>query len=210
MQEAKNMNKVANTDYPIHDLLKNRWSPRAFSTQPVEPEKLWSLFEAARWAPSSGNLQPWSFIVTSQADFGSNEKLLGTLAKSNQEWAKSAPILVLAIARREREPDKPNIWATYDLGQAVAHLSVQASAMGLSIRQIGGFDRGKAGELFELPVGFDPITVIAIGYSGDPIILPDGLREQELGTRARRPLLEFVFSGAWKESLIDKERSLLK
>jgi nitroreductase len=201
------MEKIANTDHPINDFLSKRWSPRAFSTEPVEIEKLLSLFEAARWSPSGGNSQPWSFILTTQQNSAAYAKLLGTLGERNQMWAKNAPVLVLTIARRENEPGKPNPWAVYDLGQSVAHLSVQASAVGLSVHQMAGFDRKKAAELFNLPEGYDAVTVIAIGYLGDPDMLPEGLREREIAPRTRKPLSEFVFDGAWEVPLAEKQRS---
>src|SRR3974377_1979533 len=134
------MNKSAQTHYPILDFLKNRWSPRAFAARSVELEKLLSLFEAARWSPSGGNLQPWAFIVTKRSEPEAFEKLLGTLSERNRVWAQHAPVLVLTVVRRERAPGQPNLWAMYDVGQAVAHLSVQASALGLAVHQMAGFD----------------------------------------------------------------------
>jgi len=195
------MNKSAQTQYPILDFLKNRWSPRAFAARPVELHKLLSLFEAARWSPSGGNQQPWSFIVTNQTEREPFEKLLGTLNERNQDWAKHAPVLVLSVVQRERAAGQPNPWATYDVGQAVAHLSVQATALGLVVHQMAGFDRQKAAELFALPEGYDALTVFAIGYEGDPATLPAGLRERELEQRSRKPLKEFVFDGAWQAPL---------
>ena len=195
------MNKSAEVRYPILDLLKNRWSPRAFAARPVELHKLLSLFEAARWSPSGGNQQPWSFIVTNQTEREPFEKLLGTLNERNQDWAKHAPVLVLSVVQRERAAGQPNPWATYDVGQAVAHLSVQATALGLVVHQMAGFDRQKAAELFALPEGYDALTVFAIGYEGDPATLPAGLRERELEQRSRKPLKEFVFDGAWQAPL---------
>jgi len=203
------MNKSAETRYPILDLLKNRWSPRAFTSQPVEPEKLLSLFEAARWSPSGGNQQPWAFIVTHQTEREPFEKLLGTLTERNQAWAKHAPVLVLSIVQRERADGQPNLWATYDVGQAVAHLSVQASAIGLAVHQMAGFDRQKAAELFALPEGYDPLTVFAIGYVGDAALLPAGLREREVEARSRKPLSDFVFDGAWQVPLPEEDRIAL-
>ena len=140
------MKKPTQNEHPIHEILQNRWSPRAFSGQMVEHDKLLSLFEAARWAPSSSNLQPWSFIVTNREDPAAFAKLLGTLGDWNQAWAKNAPILVLALAAAEREPGKTNHYAAYDLGQSIAHLSIQASALGLTVHQMGGFDRQKAAQ----------------------------------------------------------------
>ena len=195
------MNKSAQTQYPILDFLKNRWSPRAFAARPVELHKLLSLFEAARWSPSGSNQQPWSFIVTNQTEREPFEKLLGTLNERNQDWAKHAPVLVLSVVQRERAAGQPNPWATYDVGQAVAHLSVQATALGLVVHQMAGFDRQKAAELFALPEGYDALTVFAIGYEGDPATLPAGLRERELEQRSHKPLKEFVFDGAWQAPL---------
>ena len=192
------MKKPTQNEHPIHEILQNRWSPRAFSGQMVEHDKLLSLFEAARWAPSSSNLQPWSFIVTNREDPAAFAKLLGTLGDWNQAWAKNAPILVLALAAAEREPGKTNHYAAYDLGQSIAHLSIQASALGLTVHQMGGFDRQKAAQVFELPAGTNPLSVFAIGYPGNPATLPEGFRELEVGPRTRKPLAEFVFDGAWR------------
>jgi len=200
------MTKSAQTHYPILDILKDRWSPRAFESRPVESDKLLSLFEAARWSPSASNLQPWAFIVTTQAEAEPFAKMVSTLGERNQAWAKHAPVLVLAVLQREREVGQPNAWAAYDLGQAVAHLSVQASAAGLSVHQMAGFNRQTAAKEFALPAGYDPVTVIAIGYSGDPAMLPPGLRERELEARSRKPLTDFVFDGAWQQPL--KETAL--
>ena len=130
--------------------------------------------------------------------------MVNVLGDWNQTWAKHAPVLVLALAKAEREPGKTNHYAAYDVGQAVAHLSIQASALGLVVHQMGGFDRQKAAPTFELPEGFSPMTVFAIGYPGDPATLPEGLRESETAPRTRKPLGEFVFDGAWKLPLEEK------
>jgi nitroreductase len=200
------MNKPATNQHPIHDLLKNRWSPRAFSAQPVGKELLLSMFEAARWAPSGGNGQPWSFIVTTLADPEPHAKLVAALGERNQMWAKHAPVLVLSIVQREREPGKPNPWATYDLGQSVAHLSIQATALGLRVHQMAGFDQQKAREAFDLPQGYDPVTVFAVGYPAELDSLPVEIRERELAPRTRKALSDFVFDGAWNVAL-DRERN---
>ena len=198
------MDKIAQTNHQIHDLLKSRWSPRAFSDQLVEIEKLLSLFEAARWAPSAGNTQPWAFIITTQQSPEPFAKLLDTLSEKNRSWAKNAPVLVLAVVHSEREPGKPNAWAGYDLGQAVAHISVQANALGLYLHQMAGFDREQTARVFELPAGYEPITVFTVGYPGDPASLPDDLRERELAIRTRKPLSEIAFDGIWKQPLDEK------
>lgn len=193
--------KPANTTHPIHELLKNRWSPKAYSSQPITKDTLLSLFEAARWSPSSSNLQPWSFIVATHNDMKAFDRLLCTLDEGNQVWAGKAPVLVLTISQRDRKPGTPNRHAGYDLGQAVAHLTVQAGAYGLALRQMGGFDGERARRNFNLPDGFDPMTVLAIGYPGEPESLPEDLRERELAPRKRKPLEEFVFDGAWQKPL---------
>ncbi len=203
------MSKSAAVRYPILDILKNRWSPRAFAARPVESEKLLSLFEAARWSPSGNNQQPWAFIVTQPIEREPFEKLLGTLSERNQVWAKDAPVLVLSIVQPERAPGQPNPWAAYDVGQAVAHLSVQASAVGLAVHQMAGFDRQQAAKLFALPPGYEALTVFAIGYAGDAAALPAGLRERELEPRSRKPLSDFVFDGAWQAPLLEQDRIAL-
>ena len=202
------MDKIAQTNHVIHDLLKSRWSPRAFSDQPVEFEKLLSIFEAARWAPSAANMQPWAFIVTTQQSPEPFAKLLDVLFEKNRLWAQHAPVLVLAVAQSEREPGKPNTWAGYDLGQAVAHISVQASALGLYVHQMAGFDHEKTTRVFELPTGYEPITVFTVGYPGDPAALPDDLRDRELAVRTRKPLSEIAFDGAWQRPLDEKISNL--
>jgi nitroreductase len=197
------MNKPTENQHPIHALLKERWSPRAYASQPVAADQILSLFEAARWAPLSNNSQPWAFIVTSASDPEPHAKLVSTLAEFNQMWSQHAPVLVLGIARTtwERDPSKTNTYALYDLGQAVAHLSIQASALGLSVHQMAGFDPQKAREAFNLPEAFAAVVVFTIGYAGDPATLPDPMRERELAPRTRKPLSEFVFDGAWQVAL---------
>ncbi|MHB8627879.1 MAG: nitroreductase family protein [Aggregatilineales bacterium] len=194
------MNKPADTQIAIHDVLKHRWSPRAFASEPVEPEKLWSLFEAARWAPSGGNSQPWTFIVAQRGE-PIHAKFVEAMTGRNAAWAKDAPVLVLTVAKVQRQPGVPNPYAFYDLGQAAAHLSVQAHALGLHVHQMAGFDGGKLRQEVGLPEGYDPATIIAIGYQGDLNVLPDDLRERELQPRTRKPLAEFVFDGQWNQPL---------
>lgn len=192
------MQKPAVTGAPIHEILQNRWSPRAFSTRPVEAEKLLSLLEAARWTPSGGNLQPWRFIVTQASDPEPHARLLASLSERNQVWASRAPVLILTAAAREREPGKPNPWAAYDVGQAAAHLSFQAEALGLRVHQMAGFDQAQARAAVQMPESFDPVTILAIGYQDDPHILPEAVYAREIEPRARKALNEIVFDGVWK------------
>ena len=195
------MEKPAETRYPIHDLLKRRWSPRAFSERPVERDTLRSLLEAARWAPSSSNEQPWNFIVATKDDQAEHGRLLSCLVEGNRLWAQHAPVLMVSVARVSFEEDgKPNRHAYYDVGQAVADLSVQATALGLMVHQMAGFHPDKVRELYGVPKEFEPVAAIALGYPGDPQSLPEKLRKRELASRERKPLAEFVFTGRWGQT----------
>ena len=192
------MFKPANTEYPVHSLVANRWSPRAFSDKAVPEEILRSLFEAARWAPSSSNEQPWAFIVATKNDAGTFQKALSVLVDGNQSWAKHAPVIVIAVSQMEfARSGRPNRNAFYDTGAAVAHLTSEATARELFVHQMAGFDPQKAIELFHIPKGWEPIATFVIGYPGDPKDLPESLRERELAPRSRKPIKEFVMSGEW-------------
>jgi nitroreductase len=200
------MEKPAEVDHEILPLLQNRWSPRAFSDRPVDQAVLLSLLEAARWAPSRQNEQPWAFIIADKADKAAHASFVGLLTGQNPVWAKNAPVLVLTVARvvfgSGQARGKVNRHANYDLGQAVAHLTVQATALGLSIHQMGGFDGEKSRELLQIPEGYDPVTMIAIGFRGNPEDLPDDLRELEMEKRHRTRQVEFVFAGRWEEPFL--------
>jgi nitroreductase len=192
------MEKPAGTASPIHDLLRRRWSPRAFSERPVEQEKLLSMFEAARWAPSSNNEQPWSFVMAIKDDEAGYRRLFECLKEGNKKWAFRAPVLALSVARLNFEDDgTPNRHAVHDTGMAVFSLVMQATALGLIVHQMAGYDVEKARKDLHIPAGHDPVAMIAIGYPGDPEQLPDYLREREFKPRERKPMSEFVFEGAW-------------
>ena len=192
------MLKPAPADHPIHELIRHRWSPRAFSTRPIPAEILRSLFEAARWAPSCSNEQPWAFLIATLDDSESHARLLSTLDPSNQAWAQHAPALGMAISELNfARNGRPNRNASYDTGAALANLTVEATSHGLFVHQMAGFDPQKARELFQIPHGWEPIAAFVIGYPGDPEALPQNLRERELGARSRKPISEFVMSGTW-------------
>ena len=192
------MEKPAVTQYPIHELLRRRWSPRAFSSRPVEPHTLRSLLEAARWAPSSYNEQPWSFIVATKEDEAEYARLLSCLVEGNIQWAQHAPVLMVSVAKLHfDENGERNRHALHDVGQAVANLIVQATALGLVVHQMAGIFPDKIRELYGIPEGYEAVAGIALGYPGDPQSLPEGLRQRELAPRVRKPLTEFVFSGRW-------------
>ncbi|HET9804772.1 MAG TPA: nitroreductase family protein [Candidatus Acidoferrum sp.] len=192
------MNKPASVDYPVHELIQNRWSPRAFSDKAISPEILRSLFEAARWAPSSNNEQPWAFIVSTKDDSDSYEKALGSLVEFNANWAKKAPVLVIAVAELAfAKNNAPNRNAFYDVGAASLQLSIEATARGLVVHQMAGFDPETAKEAFNIPQGWEPIAAMAIGYPGDASSLPEPLQTREKAPRTRKPISEFVMSGQW-------------
>jgi nitroreductase len=192
------MEKLADTHAPIHELIRQRWSPRAFAEQLVEPDKLLTLFEAARWAASASNEQPWAFLVATQADAKNYEDMLGVLVDFNRSWANKAPVLILTLAHTQFEKDgRPNRHAFYDLGQAADNLSLQATALGLATHPMAGFNVEAARERFGVPAGWEPVSVIALGYPGDPGSLSEKLREREFAQRKRKPLRDFVFSAGW-------------
>ena len=192
------MQKPAPTEVPIHELIRNRWSPRAFADKSVSPEVLRSLFEAARWAPSSNNEQPWAYLVATKDDPQNFAKMLGTLVEFNQNWAKHAPVLALSVAHLNNARDgKPNRVALHDVGSASAQLTMEANSRGLLVHQMAGFDVNKAREAFHIPVDWQPVAAMAIGYPGDPATLPPPLRDRELGPRTRKPLSEVAMSGEW-------------
>lgn len=191
--------KKAVTEYPVHPLIQERWSPRAFDARPVEIEKLRSLLEAARWAPSGGNGQPWHFLVGMH---GSNmhERLVEVIKEGNLPWAAQAPVLLLTVAKMTTSSGRPHTHAFHDVGLAVANLTFQAAALDLYVHQMGGFYPEKARTQFAIPDGYAPVTMVAIGYLGDPSQLDEKNRERELTARTRRPLSEFVFEGLWGET----------
>lgn len=195
------VDKVVETQYPIESALQNRWSPLAFSDRSVEPEKLGSVLEAARWAASSYNEQPWSFIVATKDNPAEFDRLLSCLAEGNQEWAKSAPVLMISVAKLNFESNGvENRHAFHDVGAAEANLAAQATALELHVHQMAGFDVEKAKELYHIPQGYEPVDVIALGYLGDPHSLSERLQQRLSAPRSRKPLKSFVFTGSWEQS----------
>jgi len=192
------LKKPAPSDFPVHELIRERWSPRAFADKPVPQDVLRSIFEAARWAPSSYNEQPWAYIVATKDDKENFEKMLSVLVDFNAQWAKSAPVLALAVAKLAfANNNAPNRNAQYDTGAATALLSVEATARGLAVHQMAGFDAEKARQAFGIPKGWEPIAALAIGYAGDPASLPAPLKDREMTPRTRKPIGEFVMVGQW-------------
>ncbi len=179
----------------IDQLIKKRKSIRAFSEESISDETLVKLFEAARWAPSSMNEQPWRFILAKKNDTADFEKMKDCLVEGNRIWAKDAAALVLTIARQNlTASDKLNIYSWHDVGSAIAMLSVQATELNLYLHQMGGFNSALAKKEFAIPEGFEAVSMLAIGYEGSPEMLPELLRERETTERKRKPLSEIVFS----------------
>ncbi len=192
------MQKPAPSDFPVHELIRERWSPRAFADRLVPQEVLRSIFEAARWAPSCYNEQPWAYIVASRDDNEGFERMLSVLVEFNANWAKSAPLLAIAVAELAfAKNNSPNRNAQYDTGAASALLSLEATAHGLAVHQMAGYDQEKARQVFGIPAGWEAIAALAIGYPGDPASLPQPLKDREMAPRTRKPIAEFVMAGHW-------------
>ncbi|HET8913239.1 MAG TPA: nitroreductase family protein [Ktedonobacteraceae bacterium] len=188
--------KPAEAHHPIHTLIGERWSPRAFDDRPVEREKIHSLFEAARWAASANNMQPWHFIMATKENAEDHARFVEILMEGNRTWAQHAPVLVLVVARLYSFPGKEQI-SFYDTGMAAENLVTQAVDLGLATHQMGGFDGDKARELLGIPEGYTPLSMIAIGYPGTHERLTDVLREREVAPRVRKSVEEFVAEGRW-------------
>ncbi|PPG60704.1 nitroreductase [Rathayibacter sp. AY1E4] len=185
--------RTASTSAPILDVLAQRWSPRSYdASATVSDETLASLLEAARWSPSASNSQPWRFIVARRGTDGF-DRIVSTLAGFNGAWAGSAAVLVVALAETVDSEGKPRPWAVYDLGQSIAHLSVQAHHEGLHVHQMAGFDKDAVRAAFGVDERFDPVTIAAVGVAADADALAnETLRERETAPRTRLPLEELV------------------
>jgi len=180
------MQKSSQFEFSVADVIEQRRSRRAYSSQPIEPEKIYSLFEAARWAPSSMNEQPWAYLYATKDQPELWNKLVDALNESNRVWAKEAPLLVLSMARKTHlRNGAVNVSARYDVGAANAFLSMQATHFGLNVHQMGGFDRQKAIENFNIPETHEPIVIMAIGYLGDAESLSENLKQREVAPRER-------------------------
>jgi len=196
------MDKPATTDLPIHELARKRWSPRAFTDQAIVDADLRTMLEAARWAPSAMNEQPWRLIVARREDAEPFAKLAACLAPMNRQWAETAAVLIAVVTRETyRKNDKPNPHAWHDTGQAMAWLTAQATALGLAVHQMGGFDGAAVRATYDVPDGFSPVSVVAIGYPGEPEQLSDQLAERERAPRTRLEPSELFFRNRWAEPL---------
>ncbi|MEO8907162.1 MAG: nitroreductase family protein [Microbacteriaceae bacterium] len=184
--------KAAQTSTPIDEVLAERWSPRSYeASAPLDEQKLTAALEAARWAPSAGNSQPSRFIVARRGS-GAFDAIVANLMGFNSVWATSAGALIVGVAEVTDADGKPRPWAKYDLGQALAHLSVQAHADGLHVHQMGGFIADGLRDAFSIDERFEPVSVAAIGVLASADALPEALREREVAPRTRLPLSELM------------------
>lgn len=189
------MEKSTELEVPLLEVIQIRRSKRAYSDQSIEPEKIQSLFEAARWAPSSSNEQPWVYIYATKDQRELWQKLFDTLDDGNKIWAQHAPLLVMSLIRKNFiRNEKPNGSARYDLGGANAFLSLQATHLGLNVHQMGGFDRLKAMKNLSVPDTHEVAVMMAIGYSGNPETLPENLKLREISPRERYTQSAFVMN----------------
>jgi nitroreductase len=187
------MSKIAETYQPILEILQKRWSPRAFSDQPIKQATIDILIEAARWTPSAYNEQPWRFIIATKENEEKYQKLLNCLGEFNQVWAKSAPVLMITVARKKLTLNgELNVHAWHDLGAAMANLTAQATSEDIYVHQMAGFSAEKARDTFQISDDYEAVTAVAIGYLGDPNQLPDKLKERELAPRERKPISELI------------------
>jgi nitroreductase len=192
--EVNQLKHAANVD-GVLPIFHSRWSPRSFSDREVSRADLAKVFEAARWAASSYNEQPWRFLVGLR-NSTAYKKIFDSLMPVNQLWAVSAPVLILGATKtRFSHSDSPNRVALYDLGAAASYLTLQAAALGIATHQMAGFDVDAARKAFEIPDDYLPGAVIALGYQGEPAALPnEQFLAQEVAPRQRKPLKDFVFS----------------
>ncbi len=197
--------KYAETAAGVAELLRIRWSPRSFTSQSVSRQTLEEILDAARWAASSGNEQPWRFVVAKKEDEQAFQSLFGVLVPANQLWAKNAAVLILAATQTHfAQNGNINYYALHDVGAATAYLMLQAAASGLQAHAMAGFDQAKAREVTAVPAEFQIGAMIALGYPGSPDDLPsEPLQQRERAKRQRKPLSELVFSGLWGQSFVE-------
>ena len=192
------MPKSTSPDYPVNELISQRWSPYVFSKRLIPRDDLQSIFEAARWAASSFNEQPWRYLVASRDQEQDFERILSCLLDGNQAWAREAPTLAMGCTRTTfSRNNKPNRVAQHDLGLASASLSLEATSRGVQVHQMAGILPDKAREIFAIPQEFEPVTALAMGYWAGPDSGAKELRVRDEGVRSRRPQAEFVFAGEW-------------
>lgn len=193
------MQKPIESAFPLTDLIRQRWSPLAFSEKRIPTEILGSLFEAARWAPSSYNEQPWVFLVATQDQPEEFRRMASCLVEANRDWAQRAYCLAISCTRLAfARNGKPNRHAYHDVGLATENLILQAQSQGIACHPMAGFDALAARELFQIPTTHDAVAALAIGYQAENLLgLDEALQQREQGPRVRKPLTDTVFTGTW-------------
>jgi nitroreductase len=196
------MQKPADSKYPLVSLIRDRWSPVCLTSRPIPSEILGSLFEAARWAPSSFNEQPWAFCLATQDRPQEFAAILSCLVEANQEWAKNAYGLMISVAKLAFDRNgKPNRHAFHDVGLATQNFFLQAQSHGISCHAMAGFDPDKARSVLSIPTTHEAVAAIGFGYPADDVSrYPDGLQKRDAGARTRKPLNQVVFAGKFGET----------
>lgn len=198
-----NSTKAAHPDHTILSIIAERYSPYVFEPKPVEREKLLSMLEAARWAASSFNEQPWRYILAERSDESAFALALDCLVEANQEWARHAGALLLCCAKKHFSyNNKPNRVSEHDLGMAGAHLTLQGMEVGIYVHMMAGINPAKIRQAYKVPDEYEPLTAIAIGYPGKPDAahLDKEVAERDAAGRERMKLAEFVFGGSWGQA----------
>lgn len=182
----------------VLDVITNRWSPRAFDDQAVDYDKIHLLFEAAKWAPSSRNAQPWRFIFATKK-MPDYKAFIDLMTEANQVWASTAPLLVMPLAQViSTYKNRPNRLAFYETGMAVGNLLAQATAMGLVVHQLSGYDEERAKEVLVIPTRYEPMSILAIGYKGKNARLSSDDAAWEKRERNRMEISKFLVQGRCK------------
>jgi nitroreductase len=197
-QKPVNPETVRRTEYEIDPVYLRRWSSRSFDSRPIEEHVLMSLFEAARWATSANNEQPWRFIVAQTAE--ERERFYTFISESNREWCAKAPVLILVLSAKINSRGNVSRSHAFDAGTAWGYLALEAARKGLNSRPMGGFDREKAKEVLQIPEDFEPHIVAAVGYRGPNEALPERLRERDTPT-LRKPIEETLFRGVFGQAI---------
>lgn len=195
MPTATPDHKLASNDHPILDILRRRWSGRAIDDRELSRATIAAIFEAARWAPSGGNSQPWRFLAFTRGDVTRADA--EACLEAGNAWAKHAPLLVIACTKDTNHKGAPNPWSRHDLGLATENLLLQAVALGLVAHVMAGFSTDEARRRFAIPTDHSAVTMLAIGYPGDPATLDEKNQGREKEPRSRKPLGEIVYQGAW-------------
>lgn len=197
-EEQIRLGNIADTQYEIFALLKQRYSPRTFKDESIQKTHLKQLFEAVRWSASTFNIQPWRFIYAERGS-EAHDKIIACLSTGNKKWAPLAPLLVLSVYKDKLEGGDENFHAKHDLGLSLGNMTVQAQYLGIALHHMAGVDRKAAADVFDIPEGYQVCTAIALGYFGGELDkLPIELQEKEKATRERMPQTDFAFENNWK------------